>query len=554
MINAQTINLCLTNRKMNFFFKVVLALCLSLACVPGSVSWAADSPTVDATQAEKLTVTVGKSVVIDSRTPVKRVSLAAPDVADALVLSPRQIYITGKNSGITTLTLWSDPDKISRIFDVEVQPDIARLKAKLHELLPGEKDVRVTTSNGGIILSGSISSTGNLSQVQAITQAFAPPDKDGKPRITNLLEVGGVQQVMLEVRVSEMSRSLGRQLGINFANLSASGRQFGVSRLDSLTGLSSTEPSISSAATAATVGSPARFSPDAIPLSFDPVTGAATSYATGPSITSYAVPATAAAAASYALPLTASTSINAILRFLAGGATWTTFIDALKESGLIKVLAEPSLITLSGRQASFLAGGEYPIPVPQASAGGTTITIEYKPFGVALNFTPSVLSSGKISMLVAPEVSDLDFSRAIALQGYIIPSLTTRRVSTTVELADGQSFAIAGLLRDDVREIVRKFPVLGDIPVLGALFRSTNFQRNETELIIIVTPHLVKPVDMTKQTLPTDAFVVPNDFEWYLLGTMEGEKPNPTPSSSSIPPASLSRRGGLEGNFGHIMP
>ena len=178
---------------------------------------------------------------------------------------------------------------------------------------------------------------------------------------------------------------------------------------------------------------------------------------------------------------------------------------------------------------------------------------------MALNFTPTVLSNGKISMLVAPEVSDLDFSRAIALQGYIVPSLTTRRASTTVELGDGQSFAIAGLLRDDVREIVRKYPVLGDIPILGALFRSTNYQRNETELIIIVTPHLVKPLDMAKQALPTDSFVVPNDFEWYLLGTLEGTEKQPnqkTPSSpsSSGPPAPLMKRGGLEGNFGHIMP
>ncbi len=181
-----------------------------------------------------MTVTVGKSVVIDSGTPVKRVSLAAPDVADALVLSPRQVYITGKNPGVTTLTLWSDPDRLSRIFDIEVQPDIARLKAKLHELMPGEKDVRVMTSNGGIALSGSVSSTGNLSQVEAIAQGFAPLDKDGKPRITNLLEVGGVQQVMLEVRVSEMSRSLGRRMGLNFSVLSQSGNQFGLSVLDNL--------------------------------------------------------------------------------------------------------------------------------------------------------------------------------------------------------------------------------------------------------------------------------------------------------------------------------
>ena len=160
-------------------------------------------------------------------------------------------------------------------------------------------------------------------------------------------------------------------------------------------------------------------------------------------------------------------NINGIVRFLGGGATWTVFIDALKDQGLLKVLAEPTLITLSGRQASFLAGGEYPIPVPQGSFGAAIITIQYKPFGVALNFTPTVLSSGKISMLVAPEVSDLDFSQAVAIQGYIVPSLTTRRVSTTVELADGQSFAIAGLLKDEVREEREEVPSSGRHPGPG---------------------------------------------------------------------------------------
>ncbi len=483
------------------YFGILLVLCLCLACAYGTISWAADSPTVVSTQAEKLTVTVGKSVVIDSPTPVRRVSLAAPDIADALVLSPRQIYITGKSPGVTTLTLWSEPDKVSRIIDVEVQPDISRLKAKLHEMLPRERDVRVTNANGGISLSGTVSSAANLSQVEAIAQAFAPVDKEGKPRITNLLEVGGVQQVMLEVRVSEMSRSLIRKLGINFSVLSQSGNQFGLSLLDNLV-----------------------------------------------TLPSQGFPGNA---------LGVTSNINAIIRFLGGDASWTVFIDALKDQGLTKVLAEPTLITLSGRQASFLAGGEYPVPVPQSGVGVAVITIQYKPFGVALNFTPTVLSSGKISMLVAPEVSDLDFSQAIAIQGYLVPALTTRRVSTTVELADGQSFAIAGLLKDEVREDIRKFPLLGDIPILGALFRSTSFQRNETELIIIVTPHLVKPVDMTKQTLPTDSFVVPNDFEWYLLGALEGMGiANPATSipSSSGQTSSLIRRGGLEGDFGHIMP
>jgi pilus assembly protein CpaC len=202
------------------------------------------------------------------------------------------------------------------------------------------------------------------------------------------------------------------------------------------------------------------------------------------------------------------------------------------------------LITLSGRTANFLAGGEFPIPVPQsAGGGGTTITIEYKPFGVGLNFTPTVLSNKKINMQVTPEVSELDFSNALTTSGFVVPSVTTRRVSTVIELADGQSFAIAGLLKDDVRQIVDKFPLLGDIPVLGALFRSTSFSKNETELVVVVTPHLVKPLDMAKQTLPTDPYVEPRDLEFYLFGSMEGRgKPNP------------GRGSGLEGQFGHILP
>jgi pilus assembly protein CpaC len=207
----------------------------------------------------------------------------------------------------------------------------------------------------------------------------------------------------------------------------------------------------------------------------------------------------------------------------------------------------------SGKSANFLAGGEFPIPVPQPSGVGTTITIQYKPFGVALNFSPTVLSSKKISMQVAPEVSDLDFSNAIQISGFVVPAITTRRVSTTVELPDGQSFAVAGLLRDNVREVVDKFPLLGDIPILGALFRSTSFQKNETELIIVVTPHLVKPMDLSKQTLPTDQYIEPNDFEFYLLGALEGSKKEERSAGSSSPQET--RKGmKLEGDFGHAIP
>lgn len=450
---------------------------------------------MSAATAEKLSLVVGKSVVVQSKAAVKRVSIAAPEVADALVLSPQQIYLTGKTPGVTNVIMWGDADKVTAMLDVEVGPDVMTLKAKLHEMFPGEKGVRVTATREGVTLTGSVSGVAKMAQIVALSEAYAPLDKAGKPRLTNLLEVSGVHQVMLEVRVSEMSRSLARNLGINFNVVSASGRQFGLSLLDGLTSVPS-----------------GGFSSDTLQV---------------------------------------SSSVNAILRFLGNGASWTVFIDALKENGLLRVLAEPTLITLSGKSANFLAGGEFPVPVPQSSGTGfNTITIEYKPFGVGLTFTPTVLMDGRINMVVAPEVSELDFSTAVSFQGFVIPGVTTRRVSTTVELADGQSFAIAGLIREDVREDIKKFPLLGDIPVLGPLFRSSSFSKNETELVVIVTPHLVKPVDLAKQTLPTDAFNEPDDFEFYVEGKTEGkEKAKRGPS---LPRAV--KRGGLEGDFGYIIP
>ena len=437
---------------------------------------------------QRLSLTVGKSVIIQSPGPVKRVSLVSPEIADAMVLTTRQIYLTGKAPGITNVTLWDLNEQVMAILDLEISPDLSRLKETFHKILPDEKDIKVSATHDHLTLSGTVSSTANLSQVLALAGPYAPLDEERKPKIINLLEVAGVHQVMLEVRVSEISRSLLKRLGFNFAYLSSSGNNFGISLLNQLTGL---------------------------PAAGFPAAG-----------------------------IEASPAINAIFRFLSSDTSWTVFIDALKEGGLLKVLAEPTLITLSGKTANFLAGGEFPIPVPQSvAAGGTTITIEYKPFGVGLNFTPTVLSNKKINMVVAPEVSDLDFSNALTASGFVVPSITTRKVSTVIELADGQSFAIAGLLKDDVRELVSKFPVLGDIPVLGALFRSSTFRKSETELIVIVTPHLVKPLDMAKQTLPTDQYIEPDDFDFYILGNLEGRKKT-----------NLMKGSGLEGNFGHIIP
>jgi len=484
-LRIRTITRCTTAA-----FAVVFLYCFSVNC------WAEGPPriTLTTTTPQKINLTMGKSIIIGSAEQVKRVSLAAPEVADAIVLTPRQIYLIGKAAGTTNLTLWKE-NEVYAIAELVVSPDLSQLKQKIYEILPEEKDIQVTATHDRITLSGTVSSTANLSQVLALAESFSSGKEGEKGKVINLLEVAGVHQVMLEVRVSEMNRSLLKRLGVNISYLSKGGSNMGLGMLGNLT-------SIGSFPTTTTSMSP---------------------------------------------------TVNALFRFLGGGATWTMFIDALKEDGLLKVLAEPTLITLSGKNASFLAGGEFPYPIPQSiGAGSTTITIEFKTFGVGLNFTPTVLSNNKISMQVAPEVSELDFSNAVTFQGFVIPALTTRRASTTVELADGQSFAIAGLLKDDVRTATTRYPLFGDIPILGALFRSESFKKNETELVIIVTPHLVKPLDLSKQTLPTDQYIEPDDFEFFLMGKIEGK--GNMKSASVIPSSPEGKTGGLEGEFGHIVP
>ena len=465
----------MNTKRLSVVFSVIFSLLIPYVCQAQGLS----RVSLESASVQNFNLTVGKSIIVRSSEKVKRVSLVAPETVDALVLTPWQIYLAGKAPGITTVTLWSEEDRVSGVLDVEVAPDIARLKEKLTRLFPEEKSVKIEATHDSLTLSGSVSSTAVLPQVLGVAEPFFPK------KVINLMDVSGTHQVMIEVRVAEMSRGLLRRLGINFAGRGSDG--FGVSLLNNLTRAES-----------------------------------------GGAI------------------LGLSDRINAII----GGGDWTFFIDALKEDGLLKVLAEPTLITLSGKQANFLAGGEFPVPVPQVSGGGgQTITIEYKPFGVGLTFAPTVLSSKKINMQIAPEVSELDFSNAVTISGFTVPALTTRRVSTVVELGDGQSFAIAGIIKDQQRSIVSKFPVLGDLPVLGALFRSSSFQKNETELVIIATPRLVKPLDLAKQTLPTDQYVEPDDVEFYLYGQTEGK------GQPSIPPSPTERKQPLAGeDFGHVKP
>ena len=431
-----------------------------------------------------LQLTSGKSIVLKSPERFSRVSIADPETAGYILLSPREIYINGKAAGATSLILWQN-NHVSGIYEIQVEYDISRLKQKLHEMLPDEKGLRVFATHDSITLSGRISSATKLTQAIALAESYAP-----KGKVNNLLQVGGVHQVMLEVRVAEMSRSLIKRLGINFNYVR--GAEFGIGTLGGLTQL--VKPLDSTIGTGGPFG------------------------------------------------LFVSPAVNATLRFQSGSTTWTGFIDALKDDGLVKILAEPTLIALSGQTANFLVGGEFPVPVPQ---GLGTVAIEFKPFGVGLSFSPTVLSENKINMKVAPTVSELDFTTAVRFEGFVVPGLSTRKTATVIELADGQSFAIAGLLRETIRDELSQYPVLGDIPILGALFRSRNFQKNETELVIIATPHLVKPLDMTKQPLPTDFYIEPNDAELYLLGLMEGKEK--AEQSSNL-------KGEMEGDFGHAVP
>jgi pilus assembly protein CpaC len=454
---------------------IITVLVIFLFIFPATTI-AEDTLMLETVEAQRIEMVSGKSVILRSAAPIKRVSVAEPAIADFLLLSAHEIYLKGKAAGVTNLTLWQDK-KLVAIYDLEVVYDLSRLKQQLHALLPGEESLRVISTNNSITLSGKISNASNLSQALALAQSYAP-----KGKVNNLVEVGGVHQVMLEVRVAEMSRSLTKRLGVNFAYQRAD--EFAVSLLGGL----------------------ASFEAEAL-----------------------------------SSLITASPAVTALFRFNSGSSTWTGLIDALKEDGLIKILAEPTLITLSGQSANFLAGGEFPVPVPQ---GLGTVGIEYKPFGVGLIFTPTVLSKDKIAIDVTPEVSELDFSTAVRVEGFVSPGISTRRASTKIELADGQSFAIAGLLRETVRADITKFPLLGDIPILGALFQSKSFQKSETELVIIVTPHLVKPLELAKQTLPTDFYVEPNDVEFYLQGAIEGKS-----SGGSVPVHE-----GLDGEFGHSMP
>ncbi|MGC1270891.1 MAG: type II and III secretion system protein family protein [Croceibacterium sp.] len=430
--------------------------------------------------AGSIEVPVNKSQVVTADRAIGKAMIGNAEVADVLPISERSVYVLGKKMGTTSLTLYGHDNRVLAVMDIAVGPDVEALRSQFADLIPGQQiDARI--SNDSIILSGTVSDPGAADRAAQIARAFAGD------KVINLISMGGSQQVMLEVRFAEVQRNIGEQLGVQaFLN----GRDVsGV--LGGTAGITPQDSTITSS----------------IPLPGGGTASTSTTVTTG------------------ALTLGALSDTFGILKgaFSLGGLDVTGFLNALERKGMAKTLAEPTLLALSGERASFLAGGEFPVPVVQSGGGaggggGNSITVEFKPFGVSLGFTPTVLGDNVINLVVEPEVSSIDPSASITLNGLVVPGLQTRRASTTIELRDGESFAIAGLLRRDFSTTIRQLPILGSLPIIGSLFRSSTFQKGETELLIVVTPRLVAPLRPEQVVMPTDRVEDPDAARTLLLG------------------------------------
>jgi len=431
-----------------------------------------------------LNVPMNRAVVVESDVPFAELSIANPGIADISTLSDRSIYVLGKAPGRTTLTLLSPDGQLISNVDVHVTPDVAEFKERLQQILPGEQ-IEVRTANDGIVLSGQVSSTAKLDRALDLANRYAPD------RVSNLMVVGGTQQVMLKVRFAEMNRSVTK-------NLSSSVSFFDGGRVRGETGT---------------------------------LVGAANTIAEGGTV-------------SYRPGIAGGVQLGGSI----GGLQFQVLLEALEGKGMVRTLAEPNLTALSGQEATFLAGGEYPVP-GESEGGGTTVT--YRPFGVQLTFIPTVVDQDIINLVINAAVSSIDVANGLSTgNDVVIPAFKRRETSTTVEMRDGDSFAIAGLLQDDFTNAATQVPWIGDVPVLGALFRSSEYQRAQTELVIIVTPHLVTPVSGAALALPTDRVRIPTESEFFLFGSTGGAANSGAASSGA---AGEVARQDFSTSYGYVM-
>ena len=504
----------------SFSLRDSLTILAGLLCLAGMAAVQAADSADEVTRAGRntnLTVPIYKSRVVELSAPAKRVSIGNPDIADVLILKSNELYILGKDLGTTNVLLWDRDDVLVSAISVSVTHDLDGLKHQLVTILPNE-NVDVSSAQRNIVLSGQVSSTVKMDSALQIAKSYLEQAATAKEKIMfkqetgsgggsndkksgeviNLMSIGGAQQVMLQVKVAEVRRDAVKTLNAQFNAINNSGKWVG--------------GGVNGGATFPEVNWLPQNAP--VPLLGSPGRSGGSPVGPNQSLFSPSVPSITAA--------------GLFGSFLSNEFIANIVLDAAQQRGLAKILAEPTLTTLTGQEAQFLSGGSFPIPVPEQNG---TIGITYKDFGVKLVFEPLILDSGRINLKLNISVSELVQANSLVVTPitssgvFAVPALSERRASSVVELSDGQTIGIAGLMNENMRNAVTKFPGLGDIPILGQLFRSSNFQKGQTELVILVTPKLAKPVQPADIRLPTDSVIDPSNLDFYLLGRMEGSAP-----------------------------
>ncbi len=461
-------------------------------------------------ETQRITVPINKSVIIETNVAMERVQAVSADIAYVQTISPMQMLITGAGYGTTQVIAWSDSQQ--HVFEVTVELDLVALNETLRQIDPNST-AEASSFLGNIVLSGTVSGPQIAQRMEEMAKLFAVQAGRGdQTTVQNHLNVAGEQQVLLRCTVAEVNRSAVRALGINGFLAGDDFRDAFV--INNLGGLNPTD----------------------IHLLEDVNARSTIPFVTGDNV------------------ISDSTTLS--LGF--PRVQMQVFLRALADNSLLRILAEPNLTAISGESASFLAGGEFPYPVPQALGA---IAIEFREFGIRLHFTPVVLDHQRIRLKVAPEVSETDFSTALQVEGVSVPGLTMRRAETTVEVGSGQTIAIAGLLDDEIRGVVSRIPGIGDVPVLGALFRSVEFRRRITELVILVTPEIIAPLNPDQVSpVPGQFITAPNDFELYTLGLLEGapleDLSTPSDSQRTLTPARVGVKSradelSIHGPWGH---
>lgn len=509
-----------------------LLLAAGLACAASATAQTATGEILRAGRSADLSVPVYKSRIVDVPGPVSRVSVGNPDVADILILRSTQIYVLGKALGSTNVLLWDRDDILVSTISIHVTHDLDGLKRQLGAILRDEP-IEVYSAQRNIVLAGQVSSPTAMTAALRLAESYLEEASAAETmmfetaaggaqasttgEVINLMSVGGVQQVMLEVKVAEIQRTEMRKLDSQLHMLVNTGGDW----------------------VAGAVQGGASF-PDAV---FDPGSIRIPTFGDGTRSGGNPI----GPVFDEFMPNTQTIESSGLFAgFLGSDFLANLVLDVAREQGLAKILAEPTLTAQSGQEAEFLSGGSFPIPVPQPN--GVT-SIEFKDFGVALRFLPVILEADRINLKLNISVSEIGGDTLIQTGPgtvFRVPErLSERRAISTVELKNGQTIGIAGLINENLRSVVTRFPGLGDIPVLGQLFRSQSFQKGESELVILVTPRLAKPIRPADIRLPTDSFVEPTQAEFYLLGRMEGR------SRQGNQGGRTATGGGAEGAFGH---